>query len=388
MKRAADHRPGISIAEEFRRYKESTEAKMEAMRKRQDGEPKGKEQGEGVASDGLTLVSPEVFPKLSRAFSRRKTPHSQRSAVRGASNSGALSLTGTQPAAEDDGKVLVEGVSELNSPSTTKGVNHEQHSDPTSAHILGTSTYSGSQVLGWDGDSLCTLQQRVNELRSNALECATVANTAAELAALAVVESKRAMASADDIVIHLRSMQGHGFTLQARNQNKVNEHGAARPLEPFEMALGQAAANTPTSASFVSMDGMEQWCKVAFQKGRNPPISKEGWKWLLDVDYIEKEVKAEEQSKEGQEGDKSASMARCDPHEDPEKLTLQPIEPLDFDFWSLREAFRIHGMVKATCKALSILLTLGGYPLSFGFEPPNPRVTNSRFEIPWVTNSF
>ena len=125
---------------------------------------------------------------------------------------------------------------------------------------------------------MCILQQQIDELRSNAMECATVGNKAAELAALAVVEGKRAMASADDISTHLRSMQEHGFNLQTRNRNKVSEHGAARPLEPFEMALGQAAANTPTSASFVSMDGMDQWCKTVFQKGRNPPISKDGWK--------------------------------------------------------------------------------------------------------------
>ena len=93
---------------------------------------------------------------------------------------------------------------------------------------------------------------------------------------------------------------------------------------------------------------------------------------------------------EEQEGD--PTLQECDPrgqtpHEGVRKLTLQPIEPPDFDFWSIREAFRIYGMVKATNKELSILLTLGGYPLSFGFEQPNPRVTESKFEIPWVTNS-
>ena len=83
-----NHRPEDSIAEEFRRFKESTEAKMEAMCKRQDGDLKGKEQGEGVASDGYTLVNPEILPKLSRVASRRKMDHPQRSVVLGAWASG------------------------------------------------------------------------------------------------------------------------------------------------------------------------------------------------------------------------------------------------------------------------------------------------------------
>ena len=60
------------------------------------------------------------------------------------------------------------------------------------------------------------LQQEVTKLHSSASQSASLAAQAAELAASAADASKRAMASADELSLLLRSMHGQGFVLQAR----------------------------------------------------------------------------------------------------------------------------------------------------------------------------
>ena len=56
-----------------------------------------------------------------------------------------------------------------------------------------------------------------------------------------------------------------------------------------------------------------------------------------------------------------------------EKETLHPFEPHDFDSWSIREAFRIHGMLKATSKQLYNRMKLGGVPVPERIRPLPPR---------------
>ena len=53
-----------------------------------------------------------------------------------------------------------------------------QRSVPTFANIPHNSTYSEPQMLRGNGDSSQTMEQRIDEIRSNALECATMANKA------------------------------------------------------------------------------------------------------------------------------------------------------------------------------------------------------------------
>jgi hypothetical protein len=112
-------------------------------------------------------------------------------------------------------KLLVEAQSKIEAEAKGK-----QHNDPSFAYILreidAGETYTGAQVLGWSGASMQVLQQEVNKLHSSASKSASVAAQAAELAALAAEESKRAMASADELSLLLRSMHGEGFVLQAR----------------------------------------------------------------------------------------------------------------------------------------------------------------------------